>query len=112
MTRYFEGNVATPKGRFAICASRFNSFITEELLKGALGALAAHGVADEDIDVFRVPGAFELPGLVRRLAERGGYAGIVCLGALIRGGTPHFDYISSEVTTRIGSTTSPASRAR
>ncbi len=67
MTRYFEGNVATPKGRFAICASRFNSFITEELLKGALGALAAHG------------------------------------GALIRGGTPHFDYISTEVTTRIGS---------
>ena len=103
MTRYFEGNLTTPKGRFAICASRFNSFVTEELLRGALGALARHGVAEEDIDVFRVPGAFELPGLVRRLAERGGYAGIICLGALIRGGTPHFEYISSEVTARIGS---------
>jgi 6,7-dimethyl-8-ribityllumazine synthase len=103
MPRYFEGNLTPPKGRFAVCASRFNSFITDELLRGALDALARHGVADEDIDVFRVPGAFELAGLVRRVAENGGYVGVICLGAVIRGGTPHFDYIASEVTKGLGS---------
>jgi 6,7-dimethyl-8-ribityllumazine synthase len=102
MPRYFEGNLTPPKGRFAICASRFNSFITEELLRGALDALARHGVAEGDIDVFRVPGAFDLPGLVRRVATQGGYAGVICLGAVIRGGTPHFEYIASEVTHGLG----------
>jgi 6,7-dimethyl-8-ribityllumazine synthase len=103
MPRYFEGNLTPPKGRFAICVARFNSFITEQLLKGALDTLARHGVADESIDVFRVPGAFELAATVRRVAEQGGYAGVVCLGAVIRGGTPHFDYIASEVVRGIGS---------
>ncbi len=102
MPRYFEGSLTPPKGRFAICVSRFNSFITEELLRGALDALSKHGVADEEIDVFRVPGAFELAGLVRRVAEQGGYVGVICLGAVIRGGTPHFEYISSEVAKGIG----------
>jgi 6,7-dimethyl-8-ribityllumazine synthase len=98
MTRYFEGSLTPPKGRFAICVSRFNSFITEELLRGALDALARHGVAEEDVDVFRTPGAFELAPLVRRVAEQGAHAGIICLGAVIRGGTPHFEYIAAEVT--------------
>jgi len=102
MPRYFEGSLAPPKGRFAVCVSRFNAFVTEELLRGALDALLRHGVADEDIDVFRVPGAFELAGLARRVAEQGGYVGVICLGAVIRGGTPHFEYISSEVARGIG----------
>src|SRR5262249_13849779 len=103
MTRYFEGSLTPPKGRFAVCVSRFNSFITEELLRGALDALARHGVTEEDIDVFRAPGPFELSGLVRRVAEQGAYVGVICLGAVIRGGTPHFEYVASEVAKGIGS---------
>lgn len=91
-----------PKGRFALCVARFNSFITEELLKGALDALVRHGVADAEIDVYRVPGTFELPGLVRKVAESGRYVGVVSLGCVIRGGTPHFDYVSAEVSKGIG----------
>ena len=82
--------------------SRFNGFITEELLRGAQDALLRHGVADGDIDVFRVPGTFELPGLVRRVAEGSQYAGVVALGCVIRGGTPHFEYVAGEVSKGIG----------
>ena len=102
MPRYFEGNLTPPKGRFAICCSRFNSFITDELLRGALDALTRHGVPDGEVDVFRVPGAFDLPGLVRKVAAQGGYAGVVCLGAVIRGGTPHFEYVASQAAKGIG----------
>jgi 6,7-dimethyl-8-ribityllumazine synthase len=82
--------------------SRFNGFITEHLLHGAQDALVRHGVADADIDVFRVPGTFELPGLVRRVAEGGQYAGVVALGCVLRGGTPHFEYVAGEVSKGIG----------
>src|SRR4051812_49331306 len=102
MPHFIEGNLVTPKGRFAICVSRFNGFITEELLKGALDALVRHGVADGDIDVYRVPGTFELSGLVRKVADSGSYAGVVALGCVIRGGTPHFEYVASEVSKGIG----------
>lgn len=102
MPRYVEGSLVAPKGRFALCVSRFNAFITEELLKGAIDALARHGVADGDIDVFRCPGTFELPAVVRRLADKGGHVGVVALGCVIRGGTPHFEYVSSEVAKGIG----------
>jgi 6,7-dimethyl-8-ribityllumazine synthase len=102
MARLFEGNLVAPKGRFAICVSRWNSFITEHLLAGAEDALLRHGVAEDDVDVFKVPGTFELPGLVRRLAESGRYSGVVALGCVIRGGTPHFEYIAGEVTKGIG----------
>jgi 6,7-dimethyl-8-ribityllumazine synthase len=102
MPRFIEGNLTAPQGRFAVCVSRFNSFVTEELLKGALDALARHGVADGDVDVYRCPGAFELPALVRRVAFQGGYAGVICLGAVIRGGTPHFEYVAGEVSKGIG----------
>jgi 6,7-dimethyl-8-ribityllumazine synthase len=102
MPRTFEGNLVSPSGRFAICVARFNAFITDELLKGALDALVRHGVADDDVDVFRVPGTFELSGLVRRVANTGEYAGVIALGAVIRGGTPHFDYVASEVAKGIG----------
>jgi 6,7-dimethyl-8-ribityllumazine synthase len=102
MPRTFEGTLVAPVGRFALCVSRFNSFITEELLKGAVDALARHGVADDDIDVYRCPGTFEIPGLVRKLAEGGAYAGVVSLGCVIRGGTPHFDYVAAEVSKGVG----------
>jgi 6,7-dimethyl-8-ribityllumazine synthase len=103
MPRYFEGDFLPPKGRFAICVARFNSFITEELLKGAVDTLVRHGVADGDIDVYRCPGTYELPGLTRRVAETRQYAGLITLGAVIRGGTPHFDYVAGECAKGIGS---------
>ncbi|HLL55074.1 MAG TPA: 6,7-dimethyl-8-ribityllumazine synthase [Myxococcaceae bacterium] len=103
MPRFFEGNFVTPKGRFALCVSRFNAFITEALLQGALDTLVRHGVPDGDIDVYRVPGTFELSGLVRKVAETDEYAGVIALGCVIRGGTPHFEYVSSEVSKGIGS---------
>ena len=91
-----------PKGRFAICVSRFNSFITEQLLSGALDALVRHGVNDDKIDVYRCPGTFELPAVARRVVETGSYVGVVALGCVIRGGTPHFDYVAAEVSKGIG----------
>jgi len=102
MPRLFEGHLVTPKGRFALCVARFNSFITDHLLAGATDALLRHGVAEEDLDVFKVPGTFELPGLVRRLAESGKYAGVVALGCILRGGTPHFEYVAGEVSKGLG----------
>ena len=102
MARVIEGFLTPPQGRFALCVSRFNGFITEQLLRGAHDALVRHGVADGDIDVFRVPGTFELPGLVRRVTESGQYAGVVALGCVIRGGTPHFEYVAGEVSKGIG----------
>ena len=96
MARTIEGMLTAPQGRFALCVTRWNAFITEELLKGAQDALRRHGVSEEDVDVIWVPGAFELPGVVRKVAGRGEYAGIVALGAVIRGGTPHFDYVAGE----------------
>ena len=102
MPRYFEGNLVSPPGRFAICVARFNAFITEELLKGAIDAFVRHGVSEDDLDVYRVPGTFELSGLVRRVADTGEYTGVVALGAVIRGGTPHFDYVAGEVAKGVG----------
>ncbi|WP_224249484.1 6,7-dimethyl-8-ribityllumazine synthase [Hyalangium gracile] len=103
MPRYIEGDFLPPKGRFAICVARFNAFITEELVKGAVDSLVRHGVADGDIDVYRCPGTYELPGLTRRVVESQGYVGVVTLGAVIRGGTPHFDYVAGECSKGIGS---------
>ena len=102
MPRYIEGNFLPPQGRFAICVARFNAFITEALVQGALDTLVRHGVADADIDVYRCPGTYELPALTRRVAESGQYVGIITLGAVIRGGTPHFEYVSSECAKGIG----------
>jgi 6,7-dimethyl-8-ribityllumazine synthase len=102
MAPVFEGNFLAPKGRFAVCVSRFNALITEQLRAGAEDALLRHGVAPEDVDVFKVPGTFELPGLVRRVAEGGQYVGVLALGCVIRGETPHFEYVASEVTKGIG----------
>lgn len=105
MPRFFEGNVVSPKGRFAICVSRFNGFITEQLLNGSIDALTRHGVADGDIDVYRCPGTWELTGVVRRVSESKQYTGVIALGCVIRGGTPHFDYVAAEVAKGVGQAT-------
>lgn len=96
MPRYIEGK---PKGdgkKMGIVVSRFNDFITSRLLEGALDALARTGVADEDISVVRVPGAFEIPLAAKWLSASGDFDAVICLGAVIRGETPHFDYIAGE----------------
>lgn len=112
MARTYEGNlVAAPGAAFAVCVSRFNGFITDELLKGAQDALVRHGVAAEHIDVYRCPGTWELVPVVRRAAASNRYAGVIALGAVIRGGTPHFEYVSSEVAKGIGAVTAHASCA-
>ncbi|MCU0695420.1 MAG: 6,7-dimethyl-8-ribityllumazine synthase [Myxococcaceae bacterium] len=111
MPRFFEGNLVAPKGRFAVCVSRFNGFITEQLLGGAVDALVRHGVNDADIDVYRCPGTWELAGLVRRVADSKQYAGVIALGCVIRGGTPHFDYVAGEVAKGVGQATLTADAA-
>jgi 6,7-dimethyl-8-ribityllumazine synthase len=92
----FEGHYDARGRRFAVAASRFNAVIVGPLVDGALACLAKHGVGAEDIDVAWTPGAFELPVAARRLAASGGYDAVICLGAVVRGGTPHFDYVASE----------------
>ncbi len=88
--------------RVGIIVSRFNRTVTDQLLAGALEALARHGVANDDVLVVRVPGAFELPFAARRLAAVGRYDALICLGAIVRGETPHFEYIATEVTRGLG----------
>lgn len=84
--------------KFGFVVSRFNEFITSKLLEGAKDALSRHGVRDEDIGIARTPGAFEIPLVAKKMAQTGKYDAIICLGAVIRGSTPHFDYIASEVS--------------
>lgn len=91
-----EGDVIVRDGRFAIVAARFNEFIVESLIKGALHCLRQHGAADGDIEIVRVPGAFEMPIAVDKVAATRRFDGIIALGAVIRGGTPHFDYVAGE----------------
>lgn len=97
MVRVIEGDLQGQGAKVSIVVSRFNSFITERLLEGALDALRRHGVEEKGITVIRVPGSFEIPLGVRRAAGQKVDA-VIALGALIRGGTPHFDYLSAEVT--------------
>ena len=97
--RVIEGKLqVSPASRFAIVASRFNHFIVDRLVEGALDALVRHGATAENITVVRVPGSWELPVVTARIARRGGYDAIIALGALIRGATVHFDYLAAEVT--------------
>lgn len=97
MNKIVEGKLSAAGLRVALIVSRFNSFITERLLEGATDALVRSGAAEADLSVIRVPGAFEMPGVLRRVADTGEYDAVVCLGAVIRGGTPHFDYVANEV---------------
>ena len=96
MTTY-EGRLGGEGLRFALVVGRFNELISNQLLGGALDCFRRHDVADGDVDVAWVPGAFEMPLVAERLARDGNYDGVVCLGAVIRGGTPHFEYVSAEV---------------
>ncbi len=98
MARVFQGQLAGNGLRFALVVSRFNDLITTRLREGARDALLRHGVAEEDIDEAWVPGAMEIPLAAQKLAGTGRYQGVVCLGAVIRGSTPHFDYVAGEVS--------------
>ena len=95
-----DGSLNGAGAKVAIVVARFNSFIGEKLLDGAVDGLVRHGVKDKDIDIYRVPGAFEIPFVAKKLAVRtkGTYSAIICLGCVIRGATPHFEYVSSEVS--------------
>ena len=98
-----EGELQASGFRFGIIVSRFNDFITSKLLDGALDALLRHGALEEDINIIRVPGSFEIPMVARKMALKGTYNAIICLGTVIRGATPHFDYIAAEVSKGIAS---------
>jgi 6,7-dimethyl-8-ribityllumazine synthase len=97
-----EGDFATPKGRFAIVAGRFNAFVVESLIAAARDTLVRHGVSNDSIDLVRVPGAWELGPTASKLAHSGNYAAVIALGAVIRGGTPHFDYVAGECAKALG----------
>jgi 6,7-dimethyl-8-ribityllumazine synthase len=98
MANVIEGKLLGKGKKVAIIASRFNDFITARLMDGAFDALNRHGVSEKDITIYRVPGAFEIPSVAKKLAAKAGHDGIICLGAVIRGSTPHFDYVASEVS--------------
>jgi len=98
MSNVYEGNLLGKGLKFGVVVSRFNDFITTKLLDGAKDALVRHGVDNADIDVARVPGAFEIPLVAQKLANTKKYDAIICLGAVIRGGTPHNEYINAEVS--------------
>ena len=92
----FEGNLVGEGLKFAVVVSRFNEFITSKLLSGALDAFVRHGAKPEDVDVAWTPGTFEMPLVARRLADSGKYDAVCCVGAVMRGGTPHFEYVAGE----------------
>jgi 6,7-dimethyl-8-ribityllumazine synthase len=98
MAKIVEGKIRADGLRFGIVVSRFNNFITERLLEGALDALRRNGAGEDAIDIYRTPGSFEIPAVAKRVLARDQYDAIICLGAVIRGATPHFSYISAEVT--------------
>jgi len=107
----YEGSLVATGLKVAIVVSRFNSLVTEQLLAGAVDAFRRHGVNDADIDVFRCPGTFELPALLKRVAGSGRYEAAVALGAIIRGGTPHFEYVAAEATKGVAHVTMEAACA-
>ncbi len=96
--KVFEGKLLAKDLKFGIIVSRFNDFIGERLLGGALDALKRSGADEENVEVYKVPGAFEIPLLAKKAAQSGKYNAVICLGAVIRGSTPHFDYVASEVS--------------
>jgi len=98
MNKHFEGSLLGKGLRFGLVISRFNEFITKKLLEGAQDALRRHGVNEADIDITWVPGSFEIPLVAKKLAQSKKYDAVICLSAVVRGGTPHFEYIAAEVT--------------
>jgi 6,7-dimethyl-8-ribityllumazine synthase len=102
MGTVYEGHLQLKGKKFGIVVSRFNEFITGKLLGGAQDALIRHGAKDSEIDVAWTPGAFEIPVVVKKMAESGKYDAVIALGCVIRGGTPHFDYVAGEVAKGVG----------
>lgn len=99
----YEGDFKNTTGaKFAIIVTRWNSFVVESLLEGAVDSLVRHGIEESDIEIFRIPGAFEMPLAVKRVAETKKYDAVVALGAVIRGGTPHFEYVAGECVKGLG----------
>jgi 6,7-dimethyl-8-ribityllumazine synthase len=98
MPEIFEGKLIVEDKKFALIVARFNDFITDRLVGGALDALMRCGTKDADIKIIKVPGAFEIPLVAKKIAQKGQYHAVICLGAVIRGATPHFDYVSAEVS--------------
>src|SRR5436309_16103128 len=96
MATVIEGDFSTPPGRFAVVAARFNAVVVDALLAGALDAFRRHGVADDAIDVVRVPGSFEIPPVAQRLAVSQKYAAVICLGCVIRGDTDYYDFVAGQ----------------
>jgi 6,7-dimethyl-8-ribityllumazine synthase len=97
----YEGDYSPPAGRFAIVAARFNAVVVDPLVAGAVDALKRHGVADDRIDLVRVPGSFEIPPVAQQLAKSGKYAAVICLGCVIRGDTDHYDHVAGAATSGI-----------
>ncbi|TKJ32288.1 6,7-dimethyl-8-ribityllumazine synthase [bacterium (candidate division B38) B3_B38] len=104
MPKIIEGHLQAKGLRFALVVSRFNEFISERLVSGCLDALHRHGSVDGDLQIYKVPGSFELPLVAKKLAESKEFDAVICLGALIRGSTPHFDFLSAEVVKGIANT--------
>ena len=104
MIKTVKGGLIAKGKRFGIVNSRFNEFITQKLLDGAVDCLLRHGVKEEEVEIVWVPGSFEIPYAAKKMVEKGKYDCVICLGAVIRGDTPHFDYISAEVTKGIAQT--------
>jgi 6,7-dimethyl-8-ribityllumazine synthase len=102
MAQSIEGKVSAQGLKIGIVVSRFNNFVTEKLVAGALDAIESHGGAQADVTIARVPGAFEIPLIAKKMAASGKYDALVCLGAVIRGDTPHFDYVCAAVTRELG----------
>lgn len=98
MPKFFEGKLQAEGKKFGIVIARFNSFIAERLLEGTLDTLMRSGVKDKEIEVARVPGAFEIPLVAQKMVKSGRYDAVICLGAVIRGSTPHFDFVANEAT--------------
>ena len=92
----FEGQLDTPRGRYAVVAARFNGVITQKLVQGALTTLTYHGIPEHDVDVVWVPGSFEIPSLAQRLALSGRYAAVLCIGCVVRGDTDHYQFVAGE----------------
>ncbi|MDY6953596.1 MAG: 6,7-dimethyl-8-ribityllumazine synthase [Thermodesulfobacteriota bacterium] len=98
MANVYEGKISGKGKKFGVIVARFNDFISDRLLSGALDALVRHGTADKDIDIVKVPGSFEIPLAAKKMADKKKYDALICLGAVIRGSTPHFEYVSAEVS--------------
>ena len=103
MPKIIEANLQAEGKKFALVVSRFNDFITDKLLGGAVDGLLRSGARDKDVEIVKVPGAFEIPLIAKKMAATGRYNAVICLGAVIRGTTPHFEYVSAEVSKGVAS---------